>query len=224
MSEVIDLAQIGKQAGIPTREIPGPFGEVLYDQVWEKQYLPAVVALLRDRMQPGPVRMTGHIYPWVFLAIVYALHIEERFEFVVPSGAHRLVALEHGAGLENCVVFKILEEEDKVFVYFDTDPDKPENKVFPQSNGEAMNMEEFVPQEHSFDASDIPKICVPDIPKGKHVYFYGDGIFPAHLVVAHELGKGQLSLFVGCHNEDYTCVFCRDGSAEVGDSYPLRSF
>lgn len=226
MNDVIDLALIGKEAGIPTREMPGPFGEVMYDQTWEKKYLPKVFDLLRQKIQPGPVPMTGHTYPWVFLSIAYALDIEDRFAFTVPGGAHRLIPLKHGPDPEVGVVFKILEEDDKVFVYFDTDPDKPENKIFPQPGAEdgPPDMENFVPQEHSFDAADIPKIVVPDIPTGKHVYFYGDGIFPAHLVVAHEMGKGQLSLSVGCHNEDYACVFCTDGTMEVGDTYPLRKF
>lgn len=227
MNEVIDLALIGKEAGIPTREMPGPFGETMYEQKWEKQYLPQVFQLLRERIQPGAVPMTGHIFPWVFLSIAYALDIEDRFEFTVPNGAHRLIPLKRGEpDAEVGVVFKILEEDDKIFVYFDTDPDKPENKIFPKAGaeGEPPDMENFVPQEHSFDAADIPKIVVPDIPRGKHVYFYGDGIFPAHLVAAHELGKDQLSLSVSCHDEDYVCVFCKDGSMEVGDSYPLRRF
>jgi hypothetical protein len=224
MSEVIDLAVLGKEAGIPTKEMPGPFGEVMYDQTWEKQYLPSVIRLLQSKIQPGPVAMTGHTYPWVFLALVYALGLEERFEFTVPSGRQRLIPLKHGRDPVANVVFRVLEEEDKVFVYFDTDPDKPENKIFPKPGEEQgpTNMEQFVPQEHSFEVQDIPKIVVPELPKGRHVYFYGDGIFPAHLVVAHELGKDQLSLSVSCHNEDYACVFCKDGTMEVGDLFPLR--
>lgn len=226
MTDVIDLALVGKEAGVPTREMPGPFGEIMYDQAWKQEYLPAVFDLLRQRIEPGPVRMTGHTFPWVFLAIAYNLGIEDRFEFTTPGGSHRLIPLRHGTDPEAEVAFKVLEEGDKVFVYFDTDPDRPENKVFPQPgiDGGPPDMENFVPQEHSFDAGDIPKIVVPDIPEGKHVFFYGDGIFPAHLVVAHELGKNQLSLSVGCHNEDYACVFCKDGSLKVGDISPLRVF
>ena len=222
---MIELAQIGKEAGVPTREVPGPFGETMYDQTWDKQSLPPVIDLLRTRLEPdGPVAMTGHTDPWVFLAIVYALDLEDRFQFTVPGGAHRLISLPHGPDPEAGVVFRILEEGDRVFVYFDTDPDQPENKVFPQPGEEPGDLSGFTPQEHSFDAADIPKIVVPEIPTDKHVFFYGDGIFPAHLVVAHELGKGQRSLWVACHNKDYACVFCRDGSAEVGDTFPRRVF
>lgn len=223
MNQVIDLALVGKEAGIPTKEIPGPFGETMYEQTWTKEYLPTVFSMLQQRIQPGDVPMTAHTYPWVFLAITYALDIEDRFVFAVPGGNHRLIPLMRGTPDPAIgVVFKTLEDGDNLFVYFDTDPDKPENKVFPKSGDEVINMENFVPQEHSFDASDIPKIVVPDIPRGKNVYFYGDGIFPAHLVVAHELGKGQKSLWVGCHGEDYTCVF--SDTSEVGDTYPLRKF
>lgn len=223
MNQVIDLALIGKEAGIPTRELPGPFGEIMYEQVWTKEYLPAVFSLLRQRIQPGDVPMTAHTYPWVFLAIAHALDIEDRFIFTVPSGQYRLIPLKRGTpDPEVGVVFKTMEEGDKLFVYFDTDPDKPENKVFPKPGETPQDMEHFVPQEHSFDASDIPRIIVPDIPSGRHVYFYGDGIFPAHLVVAHELGKGQKSLWVSCHGEDYACVF--SDSAEAGDTCPLRKF
>lgn len=224
MNQVIDLALIGKEAGLPTKEIPGPFGEIMYEQKWTKEYLPAVFDLLRQRIGPGEVPMTAHTFPWVFLSIAYALDIEERFAFTVPGGVHKLIPLKRGEpDPEVGVVFRTLEEDDKIFVYFDTDPDKPENKIFPQPGEEMPDMENFVPQEHSFDAADIPKIVVPDISQGKHVYFYGDGIFPAHLVVAHELGKGQKSLSVSCHGEDYACVFCNDGSMEVGDTYPLRN-
>ena len=226
MTETIDLARIGKEAGVPTREVAGPFGEVMYDQDWSKPCLPKVFDLIRERLEPGPVPMTGHTDPWVFLAIVYALDLEERFAFAVPSGTHRLVPLARGPEPGVNVVFKVLEEGDRVFVYFDTDPDQPENKVFPAPGAQdgPPDMTDFQPQEHSFDAADIPKIVVPEIPTGKHVYFYGDGIFPAHLAVAHELGKGQKSLWVACHGKDYACVFCRDGSAEAGDLYPRREF
>lgn len=64
MNNVIDLALIGKEAGVPTREMPGPFGETMYDQTWSKEYLPQVFSLLKERIEPGPVPMTGHGKGW----------------------------------------------------------------------------------------------------------------------------------------------------------------
>lgn len=201
MEKLIDVTVIGKELDVPVIAAYGPNREgPFYNQVWSKPYAQQLLESVHPNEAGDTYILTGHVDPWVFMAIIYKLQGGDIY-FRVPSGDTKLEPMQRGE-CKYKGVFSTKTEEDDVFVTADFD--KLESIV----GGPAMvNLEE---------------LAVPEIPAGKNVYFHGIGKYPFQMRTAYTLMNGCKSLSCASGTaEAYTCSIPGGDVSEVGDIRPL---
>ena len=202
---LVNIEDIGREIGVPTHIMTSPDGKHQMEiQSWSKPYLQKALRKA-DVYQGQKIILTGHVDPWVTMAVLDRISPEDIL-YRVPMGDTKLYALAHGeANPDLDVVFTVKEDGNKVFINFNSDK--------PGAQG------------HTFDMSRIAEVIVPDIPAGKHLFVHGLGMYPVQIVVLNELQKSCVSLSTAAHDDQvYTCAICRDGSMEPGDTTPRVPF
>lgn len=187
-----------------------PNGEMIDMPIWDgKTYERALAALSGWRDAPdGRYYLTDVPSTWLVIALIHAL---------APAKVGYLYLKEDGVEVDMCrlargvkpkeenydVVFEVIEDGDRLYVNLNSD--RPVADI--AANG----------GPHTFDIADLPKVVIPDLPTGKHIFMHAKGRFCVMDVIAWNYLPGAKSFSIACHEDDYTCCYSADPSIRVGD-------
>jgi hypothetical protein len=202
---VIDVSQIGKKMNVPVKEIEGPEGRKFKQQLWKKEDLKKAIADLQYCFkEPEKVYVLTEVpEPWITLALIQALHpLKVHYLYPGPGGTELdLADLKRGKQTPNYdVAFEVVEQGDKVFINLNSD--RPEAATT---------------GKHTFDLNNLPKVLIPDIQAGKHVFIHGKGAYGVMVSIARNYIKNCKSLSMAAHETDYTCAVSNTKGMEPGD-------
>ncbi len=202
MSEriVINLAKMTEAVGGHYENRLAPNGMMVDMPIWDGAcYENALKALSYIKDEPNkPYYLTDVPSTWIIIALMKALE---------PAKVGYLYIKEDGEPVDMCTLergvkapadnydaaFTIIEEGDKVFINMNTD-----------RHGHVPNP---VDGPHTFDIANLPKIVIPNIPTGKHVYMHAKGRFCVMDCIALNYLDEVKSFSIACHEDDYTCCY-----------------
>lgn len=198
-TNTIDIAQLGAQIGMETKEQTLPNGKVINSLVWDQENLLKAVEAVKHLSNEGnPVKITGAAPAWLVSALTHTVHPCHVGLYVPQLGKNiDIPQLAHGkTNPEGEVAFKTTEKGNSILVEYNMD--LPEGIT-------------------TYDEENLPKVVVPEIPHGKDVYLSGRG--PNYLTVAiaeaYAHTNSSVSLFqpgIG-----YTCSITHSRAKKLGD-------
>lgn len=195
----IDIAKLGVEIGMESKEQTLPNGKVVKSLVWDQENLLKAVNVIKHLSEEGkPVRITGVAPAWLVSALTHTVHPCPVSLYQPAVGKDiDIPQLAHGeVNPEGEVAFKTTEKGDAVLVEY------------------TMDLPEGIT---TYDENNLSKVVVPEIAQGKAVYLSGRG--PNYLTVAiaeaYAHTNSSVSLFqpgVG-----YTCSITHSRSKRLGD-------
>lgn len=195
----IDIAQLGAEIGMETKEQKLPNGKMVKSLVWEQENLLKAVNAVKHLSEEGkPVRITGAAPAWLVSALTHTVHPCAVSVYMPQIGKDvNIPQLVHGENnSEGEVTFKTTEKGEAVLIEYNMD--LPEGIT-------------------TYDENNLSKVVVPEIAQGKAVYLSGRG--PNYLTVAiaeaYAHTNSSVSLFqpgIG-----YTCSITHSRSKRLGD-------
>jgi len=205
---IIDVSQIGKKMSVPEKEVDAPDGRTFKQQLWDKSHIKKAIDELKYCFkEPEKIYLLTEIpEPWITLALIQALQpLKVHYLYPGPGGTElELADLKRGKQIPNYdVTFEVVEQGDKVFINLNSD------------SPEAAKV-----GKHTFDLNNLPKVAIPDIPAGKHVFIHGKGMYGVMVLIARNYIKNCKSLSMAAHDTDYTCAVSNTKGLELGDVTP----
>lgn len=195
----IDIAQLGAEIGMESKEQTLPNGKVVKSLVWDQENLLKAVSAVKHLSEEGePVRITGAAPAWLVSALTHTVHPCPVSVYMPQIGKDvDIPQLEHGdSNPEGEVAFKTTEKGDAILIEYNMD--LPEGIT-------------------TYDENNLSKVVVPEVENGKAVYISGRG--PNYLTVAiaeaYAHTNSSVSLFqpgVG-----YTCSITHSRNKRLGD-------
>lgn len=208
---VCNLAHMTEAVGGRYVERPVPDGSVMAVPTWDGAcYERALAELSKWKEQPdNDYFLTDVPAPWILIALVKALEpCRVRYLYMREDGVEvdisRLARGNRPKEENFDVVFEVIERGDDLFINMNSDHPVADIKA----NG----------GPHTFDIANLPKVVIPEIPAGKHIYFHAKGRYCVMDVIALNFLENAKSLSIACHDEDYFCAYTTDPSfLKVGD-------
>ena len=212
MSEitVYDLSVIGKELGVPEKEVIPPFpnAKPMMQQDWTDEYVFKLIDYFKENIKPkgGKVSLLGHLEMWVILAISKAIQPECEPYFCVPTHDENntmanmpIYDTQFGDPAPGYTLeIKTEEKGDYLFVDYRLKEDAP--------------WEDLI-------ANLGPNLVVPALPEGKNLCLAGEGHYPLQWVVMNAYAKIAGSLFSNDHGNPVShCGFSANPAIKVGDT------
>ena len=209
------IDDLGKKLNVKTKDLTIPTGAVIPLPFWTKadfeEGLKEVEALTDDTVTYS---VTNNRDPWLLVGFAYALKQKfgktPRYQYPAPPTPQLagwdidLAPLKVGYRENNYhVVYQIIEDGDNLYLNLNSDdPDADLSKL-------------SVP--HTFNPDDLDKVLIPELPKGKHIYFHAKGMFCVMVRVAMSYADDCKSLSIAAHEDDYTCCVSHCKEIQPGD-------
>jgi hypothetical protein len=207
---IIDLNALGEKMDVPMGDVTFPDGTKFKLQQWGEAHIREVIAGLTHCFDApeNTYLVTNSPAPWVTLAVMEALApLEVRYLYPRADGVElKMVELKRGEKSPNYdVVFEVVEDGDNLFINLNSD--RPESLAL---------------KRHTFDTTNLPKVVIPEIPGGKHLFIHGKGMFCVLVCIAKNYIRDAKSISLAAHDTDYTCAISRTAELEVGKVTPRR--
>ena len=200
---LIDLAELGREAGVPELERIAPNGIHVTFQSWNGTYVQKIITHLQ-KIQPEKLILTGHVDPWVTMSVILSLNASELYSRV-PTGDMRLEPLPRG--MYDTDIITMHQTDGDVFLTFD---------------GNALEKKSGSPEKVRMD-----QVVLPDVGPGKNIYLVADGKFPHQLAVAYSLSRECKRFYMGtssspsCNTGVYYC--CKGINESIGDTIARKT-
>lgn len=198
----IYIRDLAAKLGMQPQRRTLPNGRELEQIVWNQEYLLKAVEEVKHYSSEGkPVRIDGAAPAWLVSALCHTVHPcpvsvyvpqIEKDEKYVPVGP-----LRHGEpNPEGEVSFKVTEKGDSVLIEYE------------------MKLPEGIT---TYDENNLPKVVVPEIPQGKHVYISGKGPNYLTVSIAESYAHTNPSVSLNQPGIGYTCSITHSRSKRLGD-------
>lgn len=210
-----DIDGLGEKLNVQTRDVVIPTGAVIKQPNWTKEnFMDGLKAL--DALNDSTVTysVTNNHDPWLLVGFSYAL--KEKFgkaphyQYPAPPTPQLagwdidLSPLKKGQQENNYhVVFEIIEDGDKLYINMNSDDPNADMSKFSGP--------------HTFNPDELPLVLIPELPKGKHIFYHAKGMFCVMVRVAMSYADECLSLSIAAHDDDYTCCVSHCEEIAVGD-------
>lgn len=209
---IVSVNQLGEGLDIAQESFTAPDGRIITHGVWTKEnYLQGLKKLEGLDTAGADCFVTDSPAPWLTAAYANALTVSSgkpaHYLYPTPPTPELqgwdvdLSPLQVGIQENNYdVVFEVIEDGDNVYVNMNSD--KP-------SAAEGHG--------HTFDPCNLDKVLIPQLPKGKHVFYHAKGMFCVMVRVALSFAVDAKSVSIAAHDEDYTCCVSHCHELEPGD-------
>ncbi len=197
---VCNLSRMTEQVGGHYERRLAPNGQMIDMPIWDKGcYERALAQLSAWRDHPeNRYYLTDVPATWLVIALIKALE---------PCRVGYLYMREDGVDVDMCrlargtrpkeenydVVFAI--EDDGENLYINMNTDRPVDDI--EANG----------GPHTFDIANLPKVVIPALPAGRHIFMHAKGRFCVMDVIAWNYLEDAKSFSIACHDDDYTCCY-----------------
>lgn len=202
----IEIEALGRLVHAREIQVPEPpfdgNGRTMTILRWDKDSIERAINYLKPVKEDGnDVLLIAHASPWVTLAIADGLSPYVCYQFV-PAWEMNLPFMLLPRGVPNPeagVFFKITEENDFTFIYYEAD--------IPDGRG-----------THNFSKYNLFKLVLPEVPSGKHICLYGHGIYPVQAMIAYSYGPGSRSVATASYEEEeFRCGLSSTKEFHPGD-------
>ena len=211
MSEiyVLDLAVVGKELGVPEKEVTPPFpnAKPMLQQVWTDEYVFKLIDYAKENIKPkgGVVSLLGHVEMWIAMALAHALRPECDVRFASPNHDENntfthLPAYDVKYGEPTPGYSQTVEEKgDYLYIDYTISEDIPWNTLLDET---------------------LPNLVLPEIPQGKKLVLAANAHYPLQWVVMNAYARGCSAMFSNDHGSpNYRCSYSVDPAVKVGDTY-----
>lgn len=209
---IVSVNQLGDGLDIAQESFTAPDGRIITHGIWTKEnYLEGLKKLYMLDASGADCYVTDSPAPW--LTAAYANELSARsgkpahYLYPTPPTPELqgwdvdLTPLKTGSQEDNYdVVFEVIEDGDNVYVNMNSD--KP-------SAAEGHG--------HTFDPDNLDKVLIPQLPKGKHVFYHAKGMFCVMIRVALSFAEYSKSVSIAAHEDDYTCCVSHCDDIKPGD-------
>lgn len=209
------IDNIGEKLGVATKDLVIPTGEVIKQPNWTKkdfeEGLKDVEALTDDTVTYS---VTNNHDPWLLVGFAYALKQKfgknPHYQYPAPPTPQLagwdidLSPLQVGQQENNYdVVYQVIEDGDNIYLNLNSDDPNADMSKFSGP--------------HTFNPDNLGKVLIPELPKGKHIYFHAKGMFCVMVRVAMSYADDCKSLSIAAHDDDYTCCISHCSEIQPGD-------
>ena len=208
MSDTIfDLLELSKKYDIPVEYHTLPNGRVIGHAHWDvSAWRRLSDELAQVKPEPGHEYMiTNSPEPWITVAAIRQLGAGTlKYLYPDPNGrVLRLPELPKSQTLpadNHDLQLQLIEDGDSLYINMTSD--RPEARDI---------------GHHTFDVDDLPRLVLPEIPKGKRVYIHAWGMYCVMATVALSYIPDSKALFIACHDSDYVCAYSAVDGVSIGD-------
>lgn len=213
--EMISINTLGEILKVGSKTFSAPDGKQITQPVWNKENYLEGLKLLEQYQDPDcGYTVTNSPAPWLTVAYAYELGKRSRYashyQYPAPPTPQLagwdvdLSPLAVGEQENNYhVVCEVIEDGENVYLNLNSDDPNADMSKFAGP--------------HTFNPDDLPKVLIPELPKGKNIFFHAKGMFCVMVRVAMSYADDCKSLSIAAHDDDYTCAISNGAELQVGD-------